>query len=240
MLDPTTPARWLQFPLTPSAFRERTLHWLREAIPFDGGIFHARAPRVPMATDAFVGSAPHRLAPHTWDGLAGQLGRLRGTAQAHAHVTSDTEALPSAGTIRAAYYDAMRPLGVHHLALMHLVVADQIRAVVLLGRTRPDPFQPHELDTLRRLAPVLAASDTVSQLMAGTPQAARRGTTCVDDRLTARQREMVSLVAEGLTNRDIAVALGLSPNTVRNRLADAFRRVQVASRAELISRASFR
>ncbi len=53
--------------------------------------------------------------------------------------------------------------------------------------------------------------------------------------LTARQRAIVDYVAAGLTNREIAGILGISPNTVRNRLAEAFARLEVASRAELVA-----
>jgi DNA-binding CsgD family transcriptional regulator len=41
------------------------------------------------------------------------------------------------------------------------------------------------------------------------------------------------LVALGFTNREIALACGTSPHTVRNQLAAIFRKAEVTTRAEL-------
>ncbi|MCU1278783.1 MAG: hypothetical protein JWM53_2329, partial [bacterium] len=53
--------------------------------------------------------------------------------------------------------------------------------------------------------------------------------------LTPRQRVIVQHVARGLTNAEIARALRVSINTVRNRLADVFTRLGVSTRAELVA-----
>lgn len=52
--------------------------------------------------------------------------------------------------------------------------------------------------------------------------------------LTQRQKELVSLVLEGLTNREIAQRLGISEHTVKNYLFRIFDKLGVSSRAELI------
>jgi len=52
--------------------------------------------------------------------------------------------------------------------------------------------------------------------------------------LTACESKVVDLLERGLTNREIASLLGLSPNTVRNRVASAFKRVGASRRAELV------
>jgi DNA-binding CsgD family transcriptional regulator len=52
--------------------------------------------------------------------------------------------------------------------------------------------------------------------------------------LTAAEGRVVSLLERGLTNREIGTLLGISPNTVRNRVASAFRRVGASRRAELV------
>lgn len=54
------------------------------------------------------------------------------------------------------------------------------------------------------------------------------------ERLTKRERDIASLIAEGLTNRDIANRLGLTENTVRNYLQHVFDKVGRSSRAELM------
>jgi DNA-binding NarL/FixJ family response regulator len=55
--------------------------------------------------------------------------------------------------------------------------------------------------------------------------------------LTAREREILDLVAAGRTNAQIAAALYLSPKTVRNTVSNVFAKLQVADRAEAIIRA---
>jgi DNA-binding NarL/FixJ family response regulator len=52
--------------------------------------------------------------------------------------------------------------------------------------------------------------------------------------LQKREEEVAGLVAEGLTNRDIAKKLGLSEHTIKNYLFRIFDKLGVSSRAELI------
>ncbi len=55
--------------------------------------------------------------------------------------------------------------------------------------------------------------------------------------LTAREREILGLLAAGRSNQQIAAALFLSPKTVRNNVSNVFAKLQVADRAEAIVRA---
>ena len=55
--------------------------------------------------------------------------------------------------------------------------------------------------------------------------------------LTAREREILDLIAAGRSNQQIAAALYLSPKTVRNNVSNVFAKLQVADRAEAIVRA---
>jgi DNA-binding NarL/FixJ family response regulator len=56
-------------------------------------------------------------------------------------------------------------------------------------------------------------------------------------KLSEREREVLTLVAQGITNAAIAERLVLSPKTVRNYISEIFSKLQVASRAEAIIRA---
>jgi DNA-binding NarL/FixJ family response regulator len=56
-----------------------------------------------------------------------------------------------------------------------------------------------------------------------------------DPVLTAREQEVLGLIAHGLTNSAIAARLGLSPKTVRNYISEIFSKLQVANRAEAIA-----
>lgn len=55
--------------------------------------------------------------------------------------------------------------------------------------------------------------------------------------LTEREREILDLIAAGLTNAVIARRLLLSPKTIRNHVSNIFSKLQVADRAEAIVRA---
>jgi len=55
--------------------------------------------------------------------------------------------------------------------------------------------------------------------------------------LTAREREVLDLIARGRTNGEIASHLYLSPKTVRNHISNIFSKLQVADRVQAILRA---
>ena len=55
--------------------------------------------------------------------------------------------------------------------------------------------------------------------------------------LTPREREILELLAQGLTNTAIAEKLVLSPKTIRNQVSNIFSKLQVASRSEAIVKA---
>ncbi len=52
------------------------------------------------------------------------------------------------------------------------------------------------------------------------------------DQLSAQEERVVALVAEGKTNKEIAVALGLSDKTVKNYLANVFQKLRITRRAQ--------
>lgn len=52
--------------------------------------------------------------------------------------------------------------------------------------------------------------------------------------LTAREEQVVALVADGLSNRDVALELRLSEHTVKKYLFRIFDKLGVSSRVELV------
>jgi DNA-binding NarL/FixJ family response regulator len=58
--------------------------------------------------------------------------------------------------------------------------------------------------------------------------------------LTPAEREVVALVCEGCSNKEIAASRGTSVNTVGNQLAAVFGKLGVASRFELVDLATRR
>jgi DNA-binding NarL/FixJ family response regulator len=55
--------------------------------------------------------------------------------------------------------------------------------------------------------------------------------------LTSREREILDLIAQGLSNPEITASLYLSPKTVGNHISNIFAKLQVADRAQAIIRA---
>jgi DNA-binding CsgD family transcriptional regulator len=52
----------------------------------------------------------------------------------------------------------------------------------------------------------------------------------------ARETEILRLVADGKTNREIAAALYISPGTVRKHLDNIYEELDVANRAQAVAR----
>ncbi len=57
---------------------------------------------------------------------------------------------------------------------------------------------------------------------------------CTADSLAPRQREAAELVAQGLTHKQAAQRLGLSPATVRNQMQEVYRKLDVQNVAALV------
>jgi len=53
--------------------------------------------------------------------------------------------------------------------------------------------------------------------------------------ITEREREVLQLLADGRSNKEIAARLGLSPNTVKTHVARLFEKLRVARRTEAIA-----
>jgi DNA-binding NarL/FixJ family response regulator len=61
-----------------------------------------------------------------------------------------------------------------------------------------------------------------------------RGGSEVFDALSAREREVLALMGDGLANADIAARLAISEKTVRNHASNIFDKLGVWSRAQAI------
>jgi len=135
-----------------------------------------------------------------------------------------------------------------------------IRATDIIAALREQPERPrvlvltayHDGETIRSVlesgAEGLALKTAspqqtlaaIRQVVSGQlvfPQAARRwlearGTRIGADELTAREREVWGLIAEGRTNVQIAAQLSLSENTVKFHVQHLFRKLGVKNRTE--------
>ncbi|RBQ21696.1 helix-turn-helix transcriptional regulator [Spongiactinospora rosea] len=106
-------------------------------------------------------------------------------------------------------------------------------AAALLARDRP------------RAAAGEAATARETFVRLGAPADARRAARLLarahrrpEPGLTARQREILALVALGLTNRDIAARLALSEHTVKRHLANILSRLDEPTRKAAVAHAS--
>jgi DNA-binding NarL/FixJ family response regulator len=58
------------------------------------------------------------------------------------------------------------------------------------------------------------------------------------DRLSPREHQILSILAQGATNKEIGRALHISEKTVRNHLCSVYRKMGVRSRAQAIVKAA--
>jgi DNA-binding CsgD family transcriptional regulator len=230
------------------AFRQRALELVGSDVGADRGLFHALSPRVPLDTMATWGVARadvERTLP-SWDDLAVHLEGFFTVAARQGGLACDDEALPANSAARRLFVQRIgRPLGLQTLAILHLslpvalepaaAAEPVVGSALVLGRRRARPFSASERARLRAAIPVLALGDALWARRTPGPLPGRRSRlVCLDSRLTPRQRACVELVARGRTNREIAVALGVSEHGVRNHLARIFARLGAANRADLV------
>jgi ATP/maltotriose-dependent transcriptional regulator MalT len=107
--------------------------------------------------------------------------------------------------------------------------AARVRVLIALAcrALGDDDTAEMELDTARWVFRQLGAAPDVARVEA----LPRAGAVGAPGGLTAREVEVLRLVAEGQTNREIAKALVLSDHTVRRHLQNIFNKIGVSSRA---------
>jgi DNA-binding CsgD family transcriptional regulator len=89
------------------------------------------------------------------------------------------------------------------------------------------------VDAFRRLGAVPWAERAEAELRA-TGETARKRDASAADQLTPQELQIARLVTDGLTNRDIAAQLYLSPRTVEYHLHKVFAKLGIASRTDLV------
>ncbi|MEV7934931.1 AAA family ATPase [Kitasatospora sp. NPDC088264] len=119
---------------------------------------------------------------------------------------------------------------------------EQARTALLYGewlrrsrrRTDARPHLRAALETFERLAAHPWAARARTELTAtGTPAPTTSPTGTPDSPLTPQELQIARLAAQGLTNREIAAQLFLSPRTVAHHLYKAYPKLHITSRADL-------
>jgi two-component system response regulator DesR len=140
-----------------------------------------------------------------------------------------------------------------HVALVDLFVGDESGAEICVQlRERSPMTRVLFISGAGRLSPSAARAAGASgfvpkewsaQEIAQAVQLVGRGMTVFGDdderpanRLSAREREVLELMASGGTNREIAEVLHLSPWTVKEYTGALYRKLEVRNRAEAVQR----
>jgi predicted ATPase/DNA-binding CsgD family transcriptional regulator len=99
-------------------------------------------------------------------------------------------------------------------------------------------FTPERLELLQLLSAHLAAAKKLQAYLEGKPEERNTAAIPLAEPLTAREAEVLQLIAKGMSNREIADRLALTANTVKSHIKNIYgklganRRVQVAARAK--------
>lgn len=110
----------------------------------------------------------------------------------------------------------------------------------VLGAFTQFAYQPLSLEYLMYLLINTTILIAAAKVLAKQPQSGSAFGELTPDTakrflLTAREQEMASLIAQGLTNKEIAFRLGISEATVRTHIYNLFQKVGVQSRIELLN-----
>ena len=124
------------------------------------------------------------------------------------------------------YQEAMRPIGIEDELALALPVARPGTAGFSL--IRGEAFTDRDRATFALLAPYLTAAH----------ERLRRATAArADVDLTEREWEVMTCVAQGKTNKEVAALLAMSPETVRKHLENVFAKLGVHTRTAAVARA---
>lgn len=132
------------------------------------------------------------------------------------------------------------------VALVAFGIDDDEAEIVTCAEAGMSAYVPRDADeqALRQILQSAARGEFVcSPKVAGRLLARLRGTSrrgadepSIVERLTAREREILRLVEEGASNREIAVELCLSLSTVKGHMHRIFQKVDARSRSEAVAR----
>lgn len=132
----------------------------------------------------------------------------------------------------AVFREFMTPNGLRDVAVGNWVVDGRLWCVGL-ARTNPT-LTDREIGRLNSILPLVRAALRAAPWLDRADNEGYPGFGVGGPwGLTPCQERAMSLVLRGLTNKEIASLLGCSPNTVRNTLAEVFKKVGVSRRSEL-------
>jgi DNA-binding CsgD family transcriptional regulator len=119
-----------------------------------------------------------------------------------------------------------------HWHVMAGPIVDRGRLVGAVGCTRDRSMPAFDAQNLADLSGICLHLS----IWAATTRSSRRS--CKQELLTARELQIVELVALGRTNAEIGTELWITENSVKQALKRMFRKLEVSSRAEMVAQLS--
>ncbi|MDT5016608.1 MAG: hypothetical protein QOD39_2768, partial [Mycobacterium sp.] len=139
--------------------------------------------------------------------------------------------LAAAGDVEAAVAATERALHVHERLAMPFEVA---RTQLLVGQLQRRQRQREAASaTLRTALATFEALGTTLWADRARTELSRAGGTRTREELTASEQRVAELASSGMSNRDMAAAMFISPKTVEANLSRVYRKLNIRSRAEL-------
>jgi DNA-binding CsgD family transcriptional regulator len=165
--------------------------------------------------------------------------KLKRRAIAKGGVARDVDCLRAVERDRSPFYaDIIRPQKIRE----QLVAPPMLRGVpggliFVCRHGTSSGFSDEAVGTLREVLPAIALASSAVRSLHGTASVPPQSVAGTEfHALPPREAAVAQLVADGMTNAEVALILGTSQHTVRNQLSRIFRRLRVSSRLELAVR----
>ena len=134
-------------------------------------------------------------------------------------------------------------LGVRSSINVPLDVAGERRGVLLVSSATPEFFTERDLGFVETVARWIGlVADRAAHVQCLVQAAAEHAATLAAQEavrtLTARQQDVAGLIADGLTNEQIARRLVITPGTTANHVEHILRRLRLSSRVQIATWAS--
>jgi DNA-binding CsgD family transcriptional regulator len=213
----------------PVAFTRPVLEALRRVVPCDVVAYHERIDGVNEPGPVFAGEPRGPVTPEIREAEACYAHQDPMTPTEGARKYSDFLSRREHHRLEL-YQEADRPLGIEFMMRLWLDSRGTAGARLEFDRAGPD-FSERDRAVLDRLLPYLKQLRYAAAIR-------RRAITrpmSRTKRLTPREREILEHVAEGRTNGEVAWLLGISPETVRKHLENAYEKLGVHTRTGAVA-----
>jgi DNA-binding CsgD family transcriptional regulator len=211
-------------------YEARVLPILRQQIACDQIFFADR--RGASACALGFDERVRRQTAGRFEQYAVELAAFARAAAGKGGVGVDVDFFGDAALQRTAHYrEVMRPHDGRSSLLGYLCFRGQKQRMIVFGRSTRG-FRETEQRWLREALPALSLAQAA---LAPRAAASAKPLSPDTERLSPREREVLSYLVLGYTNAEIALACGTSFRTVRNQLTSVFQKLGASTRAEAVA-----